>query len=501
MINSGKNEDFPSNISKRLVPNNLIPYIYSDDGNELFRPIYQDDAHEWLVYKKSEQVSIGTTNEFISSVVNEKLNQFVKHFEYLFSFNNSSPIKINLINIKDDKEVVKGVFNFIRNRLPDKLKTKNVIPVEINIYEGSEKTSFDNLFDCQSETQLEEEFGIKNLTTDMFDAIDIIHMVQGNISYYKHPPKKEEYEYAHVSFFKVQSRNDQHVDDDMDKVETGLSLNGLLSSVSSTAKQSGYRLGFGSKNIPKEKNQLINTAINLNELAENSKDGGMSRYSKRRSISTIVNLDGNNIEELTKKSQWVTFIEPTFGLEYFDSFDDDLIIIHYSDQYTSSNKYDTITVTNKSTQYEEIIGDFLKEKNVKFSDDNIDNELNDVVKIFNVINGEWLLRIISNSETYYDREKLSIISAIKYCLAILDHKDIVWIPISMEEILRIAGNVKLDKKGGIFDSKLIKGNHSDDLLFIGVKFNEDNKLEVIFYPIEVKIGKNKSNTLKKVKIN
>ena len=493
-----KNEDFPSNISKRLVPNNLIPYIYSDNGNELFRPIYQDDAHEWLIYKKTEQVSIGTTNAFISNVVNEKLNQFVKHFEYLFSLNNSSPIRINLINIKDDKEVVKGVFNFIRNRLPDKLKTKKVIPVEINIYEGTEKTYFENLFDCQSEAQFEEEFGIKNLSSDIFDAIDIIHMVQDNISYYKHQSKKYVYEYAHISFFKVNSLNDNTVDDDMNKVETGLSLNGLLSSVSSTSKKSGYRLGFGIKNIPKENNRLINTTINLNELAENSKNGGMGTYSKRRSISSIVELDGDNIHELTKKSQWVTFIEPTFGLEFFDTFDEDMIIIHYSDQYTSSNKYDTITVTSKSTQYEEIIRDFLRDKDVKFTED-IDKELNDVIKIFNVINGEWLLRIISNSETYYDREKLSIISAIKYCLAILDHKDIVWIPVSMEEILRIAGNVKLDKKGGIFDSKLIKGNHSDDLLFIGVKFNEDDRIEVIFYPIEVKIGKNKSNTMKKGK--
>lgn len=491
-----KNESFPPNISKRLVPNNLIPYIYSDNGNELFRPIYQDDAHEWSVYEKSEQVSIGTTNAFISNVVNEKLVQFEEHFSYLFSFNNPTPIKINLINIKDDKEVVKGIFKFIRNRLPDKSKTKNIIPVEINIYGGSEKTYFDNLFDCQSETRLNEEFSIKNLKTNMFDAIDVIHMVQDNISYYKHQSKKE-YEYAHISFFKVESQNDKAVDDYMDKVETGLSLNGLLSSVSSTAKKSGYRLGFGTKNILNNDNLLVKTAINLNELAKNSKDGGMGSYSKKRSISTIVKLDGDNIEELTKKSHWVTFIEPTFGLEYFDSFDDDLIIIHYSDQYSSSNKYDTITVTNKSDQYEEIIRDFLKSKNVKFPSE-IDNELNNVIKIFNSINGEWLLKIISNSEPHYDAEKLSIISAIKYCLAILDHDDIIWIPVSMEEILRIAGNVKLDRSEGIF-ADLLKGSYSDDLLFIGVKFNEDDRLEVIFYPIEVKIGQNNSSTMKKGK--
>ena len=93
-----KDESFPINISERLVPNNLIPYIYSDNGNELFRPVYQDDAQEWLIYKKSEQVSIGTTNAFISNVVYEKLEQFVEHFSYLFSFNNSTPIKINIVN-------------------------------------------------------------------------------------------------------------------------------------------------------------------------------------------------------------------------------------------------------------------------------------------------------------------------------------------------------------------------------------------------------------------
>ena len=490
--NQCKNEDLSVNMIERLVPNNLVPYICSDDGKELFRPIYQEEAHEWLIYEKSEEVSIGTTNVFISNVVTEKLNQFVKHFTYLFSFNNSSPIKISLINIQDDREVVKGIFNFIRARLPDKSKTKKVIPVEINIYNDAEKSYFDNLFDCQSENQLLEEFGIKNLKTDVFDAIDIIHMIQNNISYYKHPLKKEEYEYAHLSFYKVKSHSDT-ANDNMENIDTGLSLNGLLSSVTSTTKHSEYRTGFGTNNILNKENPLIRTVINLNEMVENSKKFGKNKYLKDTSLVTTVELEEDNIEELYNKSHWVTFIEPTFGIEYFDS-EDDLIIIHYSDQYSSSNKYDTITVTNKSTQYEEIIRDFLHSKNVNVSDD----ELYDVIKLFNSINGEWLLRVISNSG-HYDREKLSIISTIKYCLAILDHDDIVWIPVSMEEILRIAGNVKLDKNKGIFDSKLIKGNHSDDLLFVGVKFNEYDKLEIIFYPIEVKIGLNQSSTIKKGK--
>lgn len=486
-------EDLSFNMLERLVPNNLIPYICSDDGKELYRPIYQQDAHEWLIYEKSEEVSIGTTNVFISSVVSEKLNQFIKHFEYLFSFNSSSPIKINLINIKDDKEVVKGVFNFIRSRLPDKLKTKKVIPVEINIYNDSEKSSFDNLFECNSEEQLMEEFGIKKIKSDIFDPIDIIRLVQSNVSYYKHPYNNENYEYAHISFYKVKSHTNI-ANDNMDMIETGLSLNGLLSSVTSTTKHSEYRTGFGTNNILNTENQLVKTVINLNELVENSKNYGKNTYSKNKSVITTVELEEDNIEDLYNKSHWVTFIEPTFGIEYFDSLNDDLIIIHYSDQYSSSSKYDTITVTNKSSQYEDIIRDFLESKNVTVNE----KQLYDVIKIFNSINGEWLLRLISSSG-FYDREKLSIVSAIKYCLAILDHEDIVWIPLSMEEILRIAGNIKLDKNKGIFDSNLIKGNHSDDLLFIGVKFNDDDRIELIFYPIEVKTGVNGPSTIKKGK--
>ena len=500
------NEDLPENISKRLVPNNLIPYIYSDEENDLFRPVYQEDAHEWLIYEKNDEVSIGTTNAFISDVVTEKLNQFVKHFEYLFTSNSPSPIKINLINIKNDKEVVKGIFNFIKSKINHKGKIR-VIPVEINIFNSGEKSYFDTLLDCQSVSQLDDELGIKNIKIKNYDPIDVIHIIQDNISYYKHPFKKGKYEYAHISFYKVISSNDLKVDNDMDTVETGLSLNGLLSSVSSKDLSSGYRLGFGTKNTPKEKNTLTKTAINLNELAENSKASGGGTYSKNKSISSIVELKKDNIEELYEKSHWVTFIEPTFGIEFFDKEDtteegdntnkedNDLIIINSSDQYSSSTKYDTITVTGDSTLYKEIIRDFLKSKDVP----NVDEELHNIIKIFNAINGEWLLRIISNSGQY-DREKLSIISAIKYCLAILDHDDIVWIPVSMEEILRIAGNVKLDRDKGIFDSNLIKGVHSDDLLFIGVKFNEDKRLEVIFYPIEVKIGKNKSSTMKKGKM-
>lgn len=491
LSNQCKNEeDLDNNIIERLVPNNIVPYIF-DNNDELYRPIYQNIAHEWLFYNKSENVSIGTTNVFISNLIYEKLDQFVKHFDYLFDINHNAPIKINLININDDKEVVKGIFKFIRSRLPDKLKTKKPVPVEINVYNNSYKSNFDTLFECDSKEQILEEFNI-SIKSNKLDEIDIIHMVQDNIKYYKHPLKNEDYEYAHISFYKCKTYNNI-ANDQMDNIETGLSLNGLLSSTTSTTIHQEYRTGFGTKYILNKDNNLVRTSINLNEIMENSRNKGKNTYSKNKSIITTVELDEDNIQKLYDCSHWVTFIEPTFGIEYFNN-DNNLIIIHYSDQYSSSSKYDTITVTNKTIQYENIIKDFLKDKEINVSDEDISS----IIKMFNCINGEWLLRVISN-KGQYDREKLSIISAIKYGLSILNHKDIYWIPVSMEEILRIAGNVKLDKSKGIFSSSIKKGEYSDDLLFIGLKINNDKTLEVIFYPIEVKIGLNQSSTIKKGK--
>ena len=479
------NEEIYKNMLETLVPNNLVPYIYSDEDDSLFKPMYQKDAHEWLIYKNIDEVSISATNVFISNLVSEKLNGFVEHFDYLFDTSSSAPMKINLINITDDKYVVSGVFNFIRNRLSDKNNGK-IIPLEIHIYNDcAEKSSFDDLFRFNSKSQIENEFEVKIKSDNNLDEMDIIHSVQDNIKYFKHYYNCDDeidFEYSHISFYKVESYTSVSYNE-INEIESGLSLNGLLSSVNSKIQNSEYRSGYGIRNVFNEDDLLYETSKNINELAFNSKNKGRDAYTKNRVIGTNMELRGDNIEKLYEKSHWVTFIEPNFGVEYFDTTDDNLIIIHYSDQNTSSDKYDTITVTNRNNQYMDVIKNFLDSKTTFFSPSSISN----IIKIFNCINGQWLLQLIYKDMDFC-REKLSIISSMKYCLTILNHEEIIWIPISLAEILRIAGNIGLSKTGGIFDNRL-KGKHSDDLLFIGLKFDSNSNIYVFFYPIEVKIGK------------
>lgn len=111
---------------------------------------------------------------------------------------------------------------------------------------------------------------------------------------------------------------------------------------------------------------------------------------------------------------------------YQDEMTKDLLIIHYGDQNSSASGYNAITVTRKSEQYENIIKQELAKKNIIADVRNAKK----IIDFFNAINGRWLLRLISSKralDSTFSREKMSIISAIKFAMAYYSHKDIVWI--------------------------------------------------------------------------
>lgn len=469
-------EDITSGILDRINYENIVPYISYNDV--LYKTVNNIDSMDWIKYCPDNKVSIGSTNKFLSKVVKEKLTQFISHFEYLFLMEMTAPIRLNIININSDKQIVIGIFEFMTKYY---LKNEKIIPIELNIYNNSDFSYFDNFFNCNDLEQFKEDFSLKSFSSKKIDE-DIFNLVQNNITYYKNH-NFDEYEYAHISFYKVENNLSNSIAfNKMKDMESGLSLSGLLSDVSSFNMGDKYRMGFGIRNIFKS-NLLIETAINYNELIANTRNDGDDPYRKYEVITakTVVPND-DEIKKLYESSLWVNFIEPSFGLEYFD--DKGLIIVHYSDQYTSSNKYDTITVTNKHKQYEYIINQFLDENNI-YHDSKDKTIMKRIVNLFNGINGEWLLKIVGDNEKS-SREKLSIISALKYSLAILNHPNIIWIPISMEEILRIAGAVGL-ASNGLFDKNNLLGEKSDDLLFIGIEIL-NNDIFMHFHPVEVKEG-------------
>ncbi|WP_419883513.1 DNA phosphorothioation-dependent restriction protein DptH [Peribacillus sp. B-H-3] len=486
-------EELDNSILNRLTPDSLIPFLY--DEKDLYKPEHQKAAMEWLTFKPVNNISVSDANQYLSKVVSDKISQFKEHFSYLFIEKSMAPLQLNVINISNDIEVLRGIIQWMLKEI-DRVGKENLKPVVATLYkQESIESSFDLFARTDTIAEFEQLFDIK-LKAKEVDPEEVLKTIREKLFFYKQEPNAA-YRYSHISFYKMHAQ-EHHAVQPMKDMTSGIAIEGLYSSVPSMKDEENYKSGFGTKtNSIDEQNYLTSTAFYVNELAANLRNEGNDSYRKGEAIlSRTTTADKETLEKVFKSSYWVTFVDPSVDLEFFNKYNGNLVVIHYSDQYSSSSRYDAITVTDKSQQYYAVIKEFLNQKDVEGTDEHVLN----TIKAFNTFNGEWLLRIIG-SKGHFDREKLSILSAIKYAVSYFDHKDITWIPISLEEILRVAGAVSLSKSDGIFTAKNlgVKGSHSDDLLLIGIE-NKSSNISLHFYPVEVKIGFNKGDILDKAKI-
>ncbi len=481
-----KNEEVYNAVLKRLSPYNLIPYI-EGKSNEIFIPIDSSHSPEWLYYTVYLNSKQAVPKSFVSDLITDKIKDFTTNFEFLFDQSKKSPIKINVINLGDCKEVVEGVFEYYRKYLNTNLNKRlnDLLPVEICIY-GSDKlvTKFEELTFHERVEDIEKHLGIE-LKTKNFEKEDLLNVFLEKVNFYskKQPKNTENYEYAHITFYQFDVTKTEKSYDEMSLVKTGISFNGLMADVASTPRVQNYRTGFGMMDLPEHPNELIKLSCLYNAFVRVATNG--DPYEKNKALCTTINYDiKEQLEKLYHDSQWVTYIDPKVDLDFFKE-NKELVIIHYSDQYNNSNGYDAITVSRKTSQYEFVVKEFLEKHQVQF--DTATDTIN-IINFFNAINGEWLLKLI-RQHSQFPREKLSLLSGIKTSLTFLHHPNIVWIPISLEEILRVSGNAGLNMGEGLFSAKNLGaiGSFSDDLLFIGLEQFE-GQLLMHLYPVELKIG-------------
>jgi DNA phosphorothioation-dependent restriction protein DptH len=481
-----KNEEVYNAVLKRLSPYNLIPYI-EGKPNEIYIPIESSHSPEWLYYTVYLNSKQAVPKSFVSDLITDKIKDFTTNFEFLFDQSKKSPIKINVINLGDCKEVVEGVFEYYRKYLNTNLNKRlnDLLPVEICIY-GSDKlvTKFEELTFHERVEDIEKHLGIE-LKTKNFEKEDLLNVFLEKVNFYskKQPKNYENYEYAHITFYQFDVTKTEKSYDEMSLVKTGISFNGLMADVASTPRVQNYRTGFGMKDLPVHQNDLTKLSCLYNAFARVAANG--DPYERNKALCTTINYDiKEQLKKLYNDSQWVTYIDPKVDLDFFKE-NKELVIIHYSDQYNNSNGYDAITVSRKTSQYEFVVKEFLEKHQVQF--DAAHDTIN-IINFFNAINGEWLLKLI-RQHSQFPREKLSLLSGIKSSLTFLHHPNIVWIPISLEEILRVSGNAGLNMGEGLFSTKNLGaiGSFSDDLLFIGLEQFE-GQLLMHLYPVELKIG-------------
>lgn len=491
-------EDLAKEIANKLDSTNLLPYI-SFGNSKLYRSIEQNHSKEWKQYILND-IDLSSKNRgFVKKLVREKISEFIKHFKNLF-LSNESPLKINLINTGYSKDILQGIIDYYISRL----KTKNIEklrPIIINIYNQSGDNVFEELQSYTHAEEVEDKLGLSfevKTINKKYSKDDVFEVINTKLSYYIKEYNATKYEYSHITFYEMEHEFTEK-DSTMENINTGISLGGLLSSVPSKEISQSYRTGYGTKFMDNS-SILLKISTKMNALVRSVENQSPFDESLCRTTA-IDTYKEEQLNRIYESSNWVTFINPMVGLQFFkDTIQEkDLLIIHYSDQYTPSSGYDSITVTKKTKQYKEVIKSFLTEKNVLL--ENNDELITRVINCFNAVNGDWLLKIIScNGQE--DREKLSIISAIKLSLSYFYNKNIIWVPISLEEILRVSKGCGLSSKDGLFSVKNLKGEgaYSDDLLLVGIESNADKSIDVHYYPIEVKIGQVRGDITKKAKI-
>ncbi|MDM1465251.1 DNA phosphorothioation-dependent restriction protein DptH [Myroides odoratimimus] len=479
-------EDVSHAILKRLSVFNLVPYI-ENKSSEIYIPVESNHSPEWLYYTVYYNTKQTISKDYVGRLVLDKMRNFIKNFNFLFYQSSKSPIKINVVNLGDCREIVRGIFLFYKHELDKNLNKKlsDLIPVEVYIY-GSENivTKFEELTFYEKVSTLESNLNI-DLSTRNFEKEDLLNTFLDNVKFYSktEPKLNETYEYGHLCFYQFDIVKTDRSYDSMDKVKTGISLKGLVTDLVSTAREENYRTGFGMLDLPNESNDLIQLSCLYNAFARVATND--DPYDSSKALCTTVNYDvKKQLEKIYDSSQWVTYVDPKVDLDFFKD-NKDVVIIHSSDQYTNSSGYDAITVSKKTSQYENIVKDFLETSEVEFDQS---DAITNIIDFFNAINGEWLFKLL-RQDNYTAKEKLSLLSGIKFTLTVLYHPDIIWVPISLEEILRVSGNAGLSQIEGVFSTKNLgkKGSFSDDLLLVGLE-KRNNQLMMHLYPVELKIG-------------
>jgi DNA phosphorothioation-dependent restriction protein DptH len=495
LLEKVQGESLPNKILSKFTPVNLLPFINNGiNHKDYFIAVDQEHSPEWLYYVNAQLEGQSINRKNAPEIISTKIHDFIKHFSFLY-LDHESPIRLNLINVGNGKEALQGIFEYIiiaiRTLFSAGKNPLEVHPVLINIYgSGNYVTKFEQFSKFDDIAEIIREFEI-DLTAikDIIDPEDLLRLYHERVQFFikdELDNAADKYEYAHITFYQFNEQDVEKSDNNTLEVSTGISLDGVLSDLPSIFNHGNYRTGFGLRSLPDEvPNVLINISKKLNAIAHVA--GTSNIFKEDFAFASVIN---NSVRtKLTKvydSSQWITFINPMVDLSFFKN-DEEVVIIHYTDHYGNSSGYDSITITTKWQQYEFILKEYLSTKV-----DNAGDFIKPIINMFNAVNGYWLLKLGSqNVQETIEKEKISILSAVKEALTILDHTRITWVILSLEEILRVTGSAGLAQSEGLFSIKNLdrSGSFSDDLLMVGLEEIE-GELQLYFYPVEVKIGNN-----------
>lgn len=455
--------DLPRITKDRLNPQGLMPYLYHPKYQFSYVQAERDNSF-WMQLVPQQDTSFS----YVRKLVLEKATEFQAAFSMLFSCGPKAKLLINSVNNHDNTDLFMGLVDLVKD-LKDKVPYIHVCLYDDELMYNE----FDRFADMAKHEELKQRYELtKGKAKEYADLV--VDLLRTRLTYSKFENTNvAEQQYAHISFF----RNNQRVertDVDPAKELSGVVCNGLIAGEAAANKQDSYFTAFGLRgvdttNLPhlqlaQQYNRLVKPAYKANE-----------QHGKAKSTALAVNDSFRSLLERSYDSSiWTCIIDPKVTLDFFES-SKDVVLIHYSDNYTNSTNYDAITLTKQTDLYRKVL-----ERDEKGGH----------IEEFNAFNGEWLLKMITDNANER-KAKRGIIGAYKYVNCLLVHSDITWVPLSVAEMIRVAGNIGLKISESDF-SRTVQGYKqgaiSDDVLFAGFK---GDKLYLL--PVEVKTGKRQTH--------
>ena len=444
----------------RMTPRGLLPFVYNPNNDYSYSSQVKENAF-WLKLVPQQD----TSYDFVRKLVKEKINEFILAYEQLFKSETHSKLLLSGVNLSNCDEFFLGVLDYFVDRL------ESAYPVHVYLYDNAiEYSAFDRFSETASYDELKTWLGLhKGRAKEHADLVIDLLRTRLTFSKFIHSQVEGAQPYSHVSFF----RNVEKVDlayVTIDKFLSGVSCDGLISGEASfgDSKTGSYYTGFGLHKIDYEKYPHLRLAnkigsLQVPALKANTPYTGSNALSLAISETFTVLLDRSY-----DNSIWTTIIDPKVTLQFFHE-QQDVVLIHYSDQYTNSSNYDAITVTKQVDLYQKLMN---KDGGGHISE-------------FNAFNGDWLLKMLTSNDTIR-KERKGVIGAYKFIFGLLKDSDITWVPLSVGEMLRVSGNIGLKMTDSDFSRNVQgykSGAISDDVLFVGFK---DEQLYLL--PLEVKTG-------------
>jgi DNA phosphorothioation-dependent restriction protein DptH len=461
---TGSFKTLPPVTIQRLTAQGLLPFVYHPQHDFSYNHAEKENVFWSKLIPQQE-----SSYDYVRTLVKDKVGKFTTAFKHLFVAGNKTTLIINSVNNQQNKELFLGLIDYI------KIQKDKVTNVHVNLYDETECYSwFDKFADMASYDDLKDLCELnKGAAREQADSIIDLLRTRLTYSKYEHEKGNKEQVYAHMSFFKNNERV-QAIDVDILKQESGVVCHGLMPGESASNKNGRYYTSFGLEGVDTENApqlKLIAKYSGLIKPARCSHD----EYSPSKSQALVVTENFKALLERSyENSIWTTIIDPKVTLEFFEN-QKNMVLIHYSDNYTNSVNYDAITVTKQTDLYKKVL----------------ENDDGGIIEEFNAFNGEWLLNLITANDNER-KEKRGIIGAYKYVNCLVADSSITWVPLSIAEIVRVAGNLGLSMK----DSDLSrhsqgfkKGAISDDILFVGFK-----NQQMILLPVEVKTGKRQTHS-------